>query len=98
MASALAARRTLSGSQYAASSATVRVESDTSLEAPPMMPARPSGASGPATTPMRVLRARSTPSSVVTRSPSRAQRITSRPSGTLARSKACDGWPISIIT
>jgi hypothetical protein len=86
------------GSQYAASSATARVESETSLLAPPMIPASASGASGSATTPTRPASVRSTPSSVVTLSPSRAQRITRRACGSLARSKACDGWPISIIT
>ena len=48
-----AARRIDSGSQYAASSATTRVSSLTSLVAPPMMPASASALSGPATTPCR---------------------------------------------
>ena len=91
--SARAARRMARGSQYAASRATVRVESPTSLEAPPMIPARASGASGPATTPTgtRSARSRSTPSRVVTRSPARAQRTCKRPPGTRARSNACVG-------
>ena len=94
----LLARRIESGSHQAASRATVRVSSETSLEAPPMIPASASAPSVPATTPTRPDRMRPTPSSVVRRSPSRAQRTMSLPSGTRARSKAWDGCPISIIT
>ena len=72
---------------------------ETSLEAPPMIPASASGPSGPATTPMRGVRARAL-DAVERRqlSPSRAQRTTSRAPGMRARSNACEGWPISSIT
>ena len=55
MASARAPRRTASGSHHAASSATTRVSSEISLDAPPMTPARASAGSPPrpAMTPTR---------------------------------------------
>ena len=67
MPSARAARRIASGSQQAASSATTRVASWISLDAPPMIPASASAGSPPlpAITPTRAGSVRSLPSSVV---------------------------------
>ena len=53
---------------------------------------------GEATTPVRALSVRETPSSVCSVSPSLAQRTRSSPPGIFATSKAWDGWPSSSIT
>ena len=76
----------------------VFVASETSLEAPPMMPARARGPSVPATTPQRAPSFRSTSSRVWSSSPSFAHRMFSRPEGIRVRSKAWDGCPISSMT
>ena len=94
----LAVLRMARGFQYAASRATTRVSSETSLDAPPMIPARARALSGPATTPARAPSVRSTSSRVSSFSPSRAQRTHRRASGIRARSKAWEGCPISNMT
>ena len=99
-ASARAPRRTASGSHHAASSATTRVSSPISLDAPPITPARASAGSPPrpAITPTRAGSLRSI-------AVERRQRLAlARPAhhqlapGTRARSNAWLGWPVSIIT
>ncbi len=93
----LAVRRTLRGSNVAASSSTSVVSAETSLVAPPITPASATGPRPSAMTTSCSCRARSTPSSVVMRSPRPARRTTMPPLS-LARSKACSGCPSSSIT
>ena len=69
-----------------------------SLSSPPITPPIPVARSASQISRSLVVKTRSTPSSVVSRSPSLARRtMISRPR-TLLRSKACIGWPYSIIT
>ncbi len=84
--------------QFATSSSTRVVVSETSEIWPPMIPAIPVACSRSQTSTASVSSARSTSSRVVIFSPSRALRTISSPPGTLSRSKACSGWPVSSIT
>ncbi|GMA85375.1 hypothetical protein GCM10025868_06250 [Angustibacter aerolatus] len=94
-------RATVTGSNSADSTSRSRVVSVTSPSAPPMTPAiastRLPAGSSTVTSRSSACRARSTPSSVVSRSPGAARRTTTGPPR-VARSKACSGWPVTSIT
>ena len=90
-------RRMLVPFQFATSSRTRVVCSETSETWPPMIPAIPEGPSRSQTSPVSASSLRSTPSSVVIVSPSAAARTLSAPSGTLSRSKACSGCAVASI-
>ena len=84
--------------QFATSSSTRVVSSETSETWPPMIPAMPEGPRLSQTSTVSASKVRSTSSSVVIFSPSLAARTVSAPSGTLSRSKACSGCAVSSIT
>ena len=90
-------RRMAVRSNAAHSNITSVVPSVISLSSPPMMPARPVARSWSQMTRSSVRRARSFPSSVVSVSPGWARRTTICRPRTLLRSKACMGWPYSIM-
>ena len=91
-------RRTLTGLKTALSRRTFLVAGETSVSAPPMMPATATARRASAMTRSRVVRRRTTSSMVVMASPSSARRtIIFRPES-VSRSNACSGWPHSIIT
>ncbi len=73
--------------QFATSSRTLVVSSETSETWPPMIPAIPDGPSLSQTRTVSASKVRSTPSSVVIVSPSVAARTVRAPSGTRSRSK-----------
>ena len=91
-------RRMLVPFQFATSSRTRVVSSETSEDWPPMIPAIPEGPFSSQTRTVSASKVRSTSSSVFIFSPSAAVRTVSAPLGTLSRSKACSGWAVSSIT
>jgi hypothetical protein len=84
--------------QFATSSSTRVVLSETSETSPPMIPAMPEGPLRSQTRTASSSKVRSTPSRVVMVSPRFAVRMVNAPSGTLSRSKACRGWAVISIT
>ena len=84
--------------QFATSSRTLVVSSETSETCPPMIPAIPEGPFRSQTRTVSASKVRSTPSSVVIVSPSAAARTVSAPSGTRSRSKEWSGCAVSSIT
>ena len=85
-------------SKLALSKRTMAVSPTISLLAPPMTPATPTGLSVSQMQSMVSVRARSVPSRVWMVSPGRAQRTRISPPLTQEKSKACMGWPYSIMT
>ena len=97
-ASARRVRRIRGGSQYAASSSTSRVWRLTSVDAPPMIPARPIAPSASAIATTSSSRLRSSSSRVTRRSPARARRTIRAEPRRVAASYACIGWLSSSMT
>ena len=92
-------REMVGGSHHAISSRTSVVESEISVVAPPITPARLMISSRSSViTPSLATSVRSTSSSVTSVSPSRARRTRRWPLGTVARSNVWLGWPSSSIT
>ena len=98
MFSAAAVRRMLVPLKLALSKRTIFVSGVISLFSPPMTPARPTGLCSSQMQSMLGVTLRSLPSSVRQVSPSRAVRTMMCPPSTQEKSKACIGWPYSIIT
>ena len=98
MFSAAAVRRMLVPLKLALSKRTIFVFSVISLFSPPMTPARPTGLCSSQMHSMLGLTARGVPSRVRQTSPSRAVRTMMCPPSTQEKSKACMGWPYSIMT
>ncbi len=92
-----ALRRTLAGSNQAASMRTFLVSAVIMESQPPMTPARPCAREWSATTRSSASSIRSEPSSSLTRSPLRARR-TMIPPSSLSRSYAWLGWPMPCRT
>jgi hypothetical protein len=84
--------------QFATSSSTLLVSSETSETWPPMIPAIPEGPLRSQTSTVSSSKVRSTPSRVVIFSPRFAVRMVRAPSGTLSRSKARSGCAVISIT
>ena len=84
--------------KLALSKRTILVSSVISEFSPPMTPATPTGLYSSQMQSMLVFSLRSLPSRVRMVSPSRAVRTTMWPPSTQAKSKACIGWPYSIMT
>ena len=84
--------------KLALSKRTILVSSVISEFSPPMTPATPTGLYSSQMQSMLVVSLRSLPSRVRMVSPSRAVRTTMCPPSTQAKSKACIGWPYSIMT
>ena len=96
--SAFAVRRMEPGAKYALSSSTVRVESRTSVLAPPITPATATARAASAITSIVSPSGRLCPSSVTTVSPGRARRTTTWRPARRSPSNACSGWPSSQST
>ena len=95
---AAAVRRMLVPLKLALSKRTKAVSPSISEFSPPMTPATPTGLCSSQMQSILVFSLRSVPSRVRMVSPSRAVRTTMWSPSTQAKSKACIGWPYSIMT
>ena len=93
-----AAARTTSGANWADSRSTSVVAAPISVSAPPMTPARATGRSASAITPIVSSSVYCLWLIAVKASPAAARRTTIFPPRIFARSNACSGWPHSNIT